>query len=611
MTTDISPDKQSVDNVFSGTDYYIDFYQREYKWKEDQVETLLDDFFHVFNPSYEDFSDRSPDLETIAEFPWYYLSTYVTNEAQGKTYVVDGQQRLTTLSLIMIKLHKLARRHDLDDKENWIQERILGHGPSGKNFWIGHGKREKPMRAIYTGAIDEIDTSRDVTARNMIDNFDVVSDYMEEELGSDHRLEMFVLFFLRRIVMIRLGVKQRTDVPMVFEVINDRGVSLQPHEILKGKLLAQIDRAEVGGYNKTWEKVVGELDYNDEANDFFVTYLRSRFADTRSEGQKLGGDYHRLMYEAPYDNELELRATTNVKDFVQAEMPYYARLFRRVQRLAGDYNSDYPHVRYNGLTGMDSQDMLILAGCDRNDGRESEKIKLLSGELDRLFVLLRLNKAYDSNTFADSMYDVRAQLPDAPPEAYREIFDGILYEQVKESRGVEISEPLPYRFFAQVGYEDLQRRFLRYFFTRVEEFIADGIGKNLPDDRYNLVRNSGSKNGYHIEHVLAHNEENRRHFGGDEEVFERERQRLGALLLLNNRDNLSSGNEVFEGKKKTYAVTLYWNQTLRDDFAKSKPNHKEFLEKYGLTLAVEGPFDQEAIDKRTRALHSIARELWC
>lgn len=611
MTTDISPDKQSINNVFSGTDYHIDFYQREYKWEEDQVSTLLDDLFHVFNPSYRDFSDRSPSVKTIDEFPWYYLSTYVTNDAEGRTYVVDGQQRLTTLSLILIKLHKLARRHNLDDKENWIRERILGHGPSGKNFWIGHGKREAPMQAIYTGASDKIDGSKDVTVDNMLTNYSLIAAYLEEELDNEHRLEMFVLFFLERIVMIRLGVKARTDVPMVFEVINDRGVSLQPHEILKGKLLSQIDRAEVRDYNEIWEREVGELDFNGEANAFFVTYLRSRFAETRSEGQKFGGEYHRVMYESPYDESLELRDTSKVKDFVEGELPYFAGLFRRIQELAGEYNSDFPHIRYNGLTGMDSQDMLILAGCDRNDAGEHEKVSILSSELDRLFVLLRLNKAYDSNTFADSMYDIRSRLPGTAPESYRGIFDEILYDQVEASRGVRISEPLPYRFFAQVGYEDLQRRFLRYFFMRVEEFISDGIGKNLPDDRYNLVRNSGSKNGYHIEHILAHNDENLAHFGGEEEVFERERQRLGGLLLLNNRDNLSSGNEVFEGKKETYAVTLYWNQSLRTDFVKSKPNHREFLGRHDLDLTVEGRFDQEALDKRTIALYRIATELWC
>ena len=54
------------------------------------------------------------------------------------------------------------------------------------------------------------------------------------------------------VVIINLEVA-RTDVPMVFEVINDRGIRLQPYEILKGKLLGQIDKAEVDYYADIWD----------------------------------------------------------------------------------------------------------------------------------------------------------------------------------------------------------------------------------------------------------------------------------------------------------------------------------------------------------------------
>ena len=46
--------------------------------------------------------------ETVAaKYPWYYLNTYVTNTIDGRVYVVDGQQRLTTLTLILILTHLL------------------------------------------------------------------------------------------------------------------------------------------------------------------------------------------------------------------------------------------------------------------------------------------------------------------------------------------------------------------------------------------------------------------------------------------------------------------------------------------------------------------------
>lgn len=611
MSTDVSPDRQNIDGVFSNTNYKIDFYQREYKWKEEQVETLLNDIFHVFEPDYKKLETRDPSKKAIHEFRWYYLSTYVTNIENGKTYVVDGQQRLTTLTLILIALYNIADRSGLRIRK-WIEEKIMGHGPGGsEEFWIGHGKREEPLNKIYNDKYENLDIVHDLTAKNMKENYEVISRFLQRKLNTEHKLEMFIYYILLRVVMVRLDVESRTDVPMVLEIINDRGVTLKPYEILKGKLLSKIDRAEIDKYNDTWEKEVGRLDYEDQADDFFETYLSSRFAKTRKEAQSFRDYYHRLIFNPKYDKELKLGETKRVKDFVKNEITYFTGLYTKLKEGADSYNEFFPHVRYNGLTQMDSQFLLILSVCERNDDLEDKKIKKISEQLDRLYVLLHLNKAYDSNTFADSIYDIRTELAASNTSNYEKIFNESLFAQIEKSRDVRLENPLPYRFFNQIGYEDLNQRFLRYFFMRVEEFIAEGIGKKLTDSRYNFVRNSGSKNGYHIEHILANNEENLQLFNGEEEEFQRERHRLGALLLLNNRNNLSSGNEIFEKKKDTYATTLYWNQSLRENFTKSKPNNREFLNRNNLNLAVKNKFDKNALEKRTSDLYKITRKIWC
>ena len=108
---DISPDKQNIDQVFSNITYHIDFYQRDYRWTVEPVLRLLDDVFHKFDEHYQRLKgkDLDPKPEVVARYPWYYLSTYVTNVVDGRVYVVDGQQRLTTLSLILIKLRHLGK----------------------------------------------------------------------------------------------------------------------------------------------------------------------------------------------------------------------------------------------------------------------------------------------------------------------------------------------------------------------------------------------------------------------------------------------------------------------------------------------------------------------
>lgn len=57
---DVSPDKQNLDQVFAHTTYQIDFYQRDYKWKAEPVERLLDDVFYKFDENYARFADLDP-----------------------------------------------------------------------------------------------------------------------------------------------------------------------------------------------------------------------------------------------------------------------------------------------------------------------------------------------------------------------------------------------------------------------------------------------------------------------------------------------------------------------------------------------------------------------
>jgi hypothetical protein len=506
---------------------------------------------------------------------------------------------------------------ELDTLASWVQKHILDYSPQGKTFWMGHGKRQDPMEKLIEGEGHDYDKSEHLTAATMMENYAVVSDYLDAAFPTQRKLHMFVLYFLLRVVMVRLDVEQ-TDVPMVFEVINDRGVRLKSHEILKGKLLGKIPREDIDNYNEIWENCVGPLDAEGNADDFFQTYFKAKFSNTRKESHRFGDDYQRLVFDEPFndvlgfrDNDLPQRAIANVKEFVEEDVTYYTSLYNRVDRLGSSRHDDFPEVRYNRLNSMNTQTLLILAVCERNDDREDEKIRRISSELDRLYSLLRLNIAYDSNQFNDAIYEIRADLAAAEPEEYRDIFDSKLLETINGQRSADLDDPFHYPFFRQAGYQDFQQTFLRYFFARIEKYIADGIGKSIQARKMrDLVRNTGPKNGHHIEHILSRNDENFALFDHDEERFERQRNRLGALLLLNGRENQSSGNEPFEKKLETYSGGLYWNQSLTSSFYHSKPNHQDFFEREDLDFAPVDMFDEDAIEQRTRLLFQMTKRIW-
>jgi uncharacterized protein with ParB-like and HNH nuclease domain len=615
---DIAPDKQNIDGVFSNTVYYIDFYQRDYKWTEEPVKRLLDDIFYKFNQEYARRQDLAPSKEIItAKYPWYYLNTYVTNTIDGKVYVVDGQQRLTTLTLVLIKLYHLSRQFQ-SKREKWLEGKLVGYTDEGCQFWMNHERHRHVLEALKDGVEDwnAIDKSSGITATNLVENYKTISTYLNRELTDQHRLETFALYFLYRLVLINLAVEQ-TDVPMVFEVINDRGVRLRPYEIIKGKLLGQIDKLELDqrDYNGLWEYQVRAINgfYESRENEidtFFRYYLKAKFSDTRKDGTRFDGDYHREMFSLSMSSLLHLtHDATGVKAFLDNNFKYFTALYLKLLAATKTEQPAYPHAFLNRLNEMDGQFLLILSSCSLNDPEEEAKIRTVSAEIDRLFSLLQLQTAYDSNAFAERLYRISAEIRDKPVQDIRPAFDRHLIEELCRQRSATVTEPFQYTFFRNTGI-NLNTRFKRYFFARIERFLAENTNMGMKHEIEDLVLKTGPVNGFHIEHILSHNNQNKALFDDNEELFEQERNRLGGLLLLRGRDNISSSNEVYTEKLQTYASTLYWNETLCADSYKSKLAMNDLKRNFNLDLRPYDSFGSEELESRQKLLFDISSLIW-
>jgi len=610
---DISPDKQNIDRVFSNTTYYIDFYQRDYRWTDEPVLRLLDDVFHKFKEQYGRCGDLDPAKETItANYPWYYLNTYVTNIVDGRVYVVDGQQRLTTLSLILMKLRHLAKIHE-SKLSGWIDSKISGQSGFEQEFWMNHVGHKSTQQALYNGADTKtIDASSGISAQNMITNYETIGAFLDRELKDKRCFETFVFYFLHRLVLINLAVEQ-TDVSMVFEVINDRGVRLRPYEILKGKLLGQIAKVELDRekYNDLWERHAATINTfkEDELDNFFRFYLKAKFASTRKEGQRFDGDYHRAMFAPDMDDRLGLlHSPAKVKAFLKGDFTYYATLYAKLRRAYAEDQPAFRAVYFNALLDLDAPFHLVLSACVPNDPAEDDKIKVIASEIDRYFSLLQLQSAYDSNEFADSLFRISEAIRGKNVEAFRAAFDAQLTSMIAARRNVQDAEPLSYAAFKQAGI-NLNTRFKRYFFARVDEFLAENMNLNPKHPIADLVTKTGARNGFHVEHILSWNTENRALFG-DEERFEQERNRLGGILLLKGKDNISSNNEAYRQKLRSYANTLYWNETLRSDSYKSKGDMTALKNRYKLALEPLDHFGPSQLEARHKLLFKLVGMIW-
>src|SRR5215475_11080856 len=100
---------KTVRALLKGVKYSIDYYQREYKWQSKQIRELVDDLTGKFLEDYEPSHAR----RQVAEYPRYFLGSIIVSKRGDERYIVDGQQRLTSLTLLLMLLRRLQRESDV------------------------------------------------------------------------------------------------------------------------------------------------------------------------------------------------------------------------------------------------------------------------------------------------------------------------------------------------------------------------------------------------------------------------------------------------------------------------------------------------------------------
>ncbi|MGB2897509.1 MAG: DUF262 domain-containing protein, partial [Anaerolineales bacterium] len=448
----ITPKKNTIMEVFSiNKQYFLDFYQRDYQWKQESVDKLIEDLFYRFDLEYRTDRDISP--EAISQFDWYYLSAYVTNDYQGKTYVVDGQQRLTTLTLLLIKLFHLTKKYE-SELSDLVKEQITGAGLTGRTYWMGDGNRKEVLEDLFVhGQKTEDATDDDISIKNLYNSYKIIDREMEKRLSTLHKLDAFILYMLTRVQLVNIQIQDTKDVPMVFEVINDRGERLKPYEVLKGKLLGQIDKNELDQYYNIWQRHIHALQTigENEVDEFFRFYFRSKYVDSRAEWSEFDGDYHKTIYDAKWDQKMHLKHNIEgVKEFITNELDYYASLYLTLRQEAQD-PKEFLHIFYNNLNDLDRQYVLVMSSCQVNDPDEPEKIRLVSKLFDKHFTMMQLTGSYDSNKFTESIIELNKNIRNKSLNEIETVFDQQLLEDIGMSKEVIVKSPFEWIYFSNAS----------------------------------------------------------------------------------------------------------------------------------------------------------------
>ncbi|MCB0556896.1 MAG: DUF262 domain-containing protein [Phaeodactylibacter sp.] len=645
----ITPNDQFIRTVFSRAKaYYIDIYQREYKWRKSNVETLLNDIEVRFDMhAREEVDPKKIQADVLENFEPYYLNTYLTHASPTATSIVDGQQRLTTLLLILIKLYKILKQIELTPElqgktfaSSALEVLIFERDDFGtaNRFKIFNPNREVTFKAIIEGTPH---SPSDETQTRIQENYDTIDTYFEAVFHTEdkkppydlQRLTYYICYLLDRISIVEIKIEQQKNVAMIFEVVNDRGLGLKPYEILKGKLIGNLPQQQKEEANKIWTKLQ-DLYYSAEIRNstesridldsFFQIFFRAKFADSENEYAKFEGAYHYEIYRNPKVRGYfhDFKDNDTLFNRIKNEIDYFARLYHNLRT---SYSA--PYLIFNKLLDQNQQYLLIMSGINSSDPDKEKKISFIAKKFDQAHTVIRLLDAYDSSSFQRFIYPLSSKIRNASLQEIEQIFDRelinhLVSQEVIESGEVNtIKELFTWERFS--GMRNRWKNFSKYILMRIDRYLAETLDKpsyakgDLRELEEHFNKSTRKIYGMHLEHIFAFNEVNREIFSEEgifnESNFNNERNKLGVVLLLKDRQNESINNALYRDKMKAYGQSNFiWNELLVGHIhhvdGRKLPAHWPIE---AIPPDDKGTFPKEKIRSRQRLLFEAIRDIWC
>ncbi len=256
MSQGLTASEKTLKDVFSDKfDFIVPFYQRPYAWKEAQALELFEDLWGYFRET-ADASDAEP----------YFLGSLVLIQADElgaapTAEIVDGQQRLTTLTILFSALRDRAEKPKIKNAldalcnrpDNWIDDAParprLQLRKIDQPFFEKFVQRADGFAALDAVAPEELEELD--SRKNILRNALALRAAVRRSLTSDDDVRKFTQFLCNRCVFAVVKTPSQESAFRVFNVLNNRGLPLLFSDVLKAEIVGKIQDDE---YAKTWEK---------------------------------------------------------------------------------------------------------------------------------------------------------------------------------------------------------------------------------------------------------------------------------------------------------------------------------------------------------------------
>ena len=610
----IDGDAKTVREVLKDQRYAIDYYQREYRWQAKQIEELVEDLTEQFLKSYSPGDPRA----AVQKYEHYFLGSIVLSRRDSDLFIVDGQQRLTTLTLLLILLHR--RQGGRPDRVK-LEDLIYAERYGTRSFNIDVPERTAVMEAVFAGeAPDTADAAESV--QTIAARYADLDELLPEEID-DAALPFFCDWLIDNVHLVQITAGTDEDAYTIFETMNDRGLSLAPLDMLKGYLLAHVaDPAKRAEAAKVWRGRVEALRRlgKEEDADAVKVWLRAKHARSvreRTRGaenrdfERIGTEFHRWV--GGHEEDLGLTAPGAVFDFVHRDFDFYTRRYEEVRRAAAAPAPGLEPVFHVAAFRFTLQYPLLLAPLRTGDDAETvrRKIAAVATFLDILLARRAVN--YLTMTFSAMSYATFLVMKDIRDKPLADLI--LLLRKKLDEQGCDFTGTAD---GTRGGVEKFRlnqwsKRYIKVLLARMTEYVMRESGESvsLPD----LLKTG--RDGYEIEHIWANHPERHADEFDSPADFAEQRDRFGGLLLLPKSFNASYGDLPYvdprdpsRSKLEHYLTRNLLARSLHPKCYDHHPGYRQFRERSGLSFKPHADFKRADLGARNDLYRRLAERIW-
>ncbi len=602
---------ETLTKILSHRRFTVDVFQREYRWGRKQIEQMISDFQGTFEQNYDPVKHDTP--QEVENYGYYYMGCIICTG--GSPYkIIDGQQRLTSLTLLLIYLNNL-QKEQASQGYRMVQfsDMIYDDHFGTKSFNIDVEDRRSCLQSLSDNKLDF--QAENESAQNMLERYKDIMELFPDDLKGE-ALEYFIYWLKEKVLLLEIDTPSEDEAHTIFLTMNDRGLSLNSAEMMKAFVMQQIAEADRSTVNRRWQDNINRIKaassydssgvVNTEDVEFISTWLRANYAETLREGKRgandedfelLGEKFHTWV-RSNAKLKMGLVKPSDFKELVLTEMSRVTELYLRIRDYSISLTPGFEEVFYNADRDLNYQTMLIISAV-RNDDSQGEinrKIQMISKFVDdfasiRIFNFRKVNWNTNKYLLFRVMKEIRNQdcrtVGMALVRALRRMdasIDGITKFSLNQFSG----------------------RYMLHLLARFTSYVNVKMGNPSQFDVYVDRKRKG--NTYDIEHILPDDYDSYHEAFNDIDDFKASRQMIGNLIILTRDKNRSYQDMTYSQKVIKYAGDNILAQALNDIAYKNNPHFLAIAEEYGFSPIPV--FTKNSIEERANIYLQMAADIW-